>query len=155
MDRRWKVGLGSIIGALGILCVGWVVWSAVQDVILSSFAVACMLVVVFSLIATAVSSYRKEIFVAVVGMVVGTIAGSIPYLVVGIFLFLLGLSPEDQASNEAFTQLFNNEAFTKMFFVAGAASGGPIAVYVYIERRKEREAESGKGSNPSGRATLE
>ena len=35
-----------------------------------------------------------------------------------------------------------------MFFVAGAASGGPIAVYVYIERRKEREAESGKGSGP-------
>ena len=75
MDRRWKVGLGSIIVALGILYVGWVVWSAVQDVILSSIAVACMLVVGFSLIATVVSSYWKEIFVAVVGMVVGTIAG--------------------------------------------------------------------------------
>ena len=107
MDRRWKVGLVSIIVVLDILGAGWVFWQAVQDVILSRLVAACMFVVVSLQIVVVVSSYRKEIFVAVVGMVVGTIAGSIPYLVVGIFLFLLGLSPEDQASNEAFTQLFN------------------------------------------------
>ena len=147
MDRRWKVGLVSIAVVLGILYVGWVFWQAVQNVTLNGLAVACMFVVVPLLIMAAASSYWKEIFVAVVGMVVGAIAGGLPYLVVGIFLILLGLSPEDQASNEAFRQLFNNEVFNQLFFVAGAASGGPIAVYVYIERRKEREAESGKGSD--------
>ena len=87
----------------------------------------------------------KELFVAILGMFVGAIAGIVPYVVVGILLLLLSSSSEGQASYEELNQLFNNAAFRQLFFVAGAASGGsPVAVYVYFEKRKEKAAESGK-----------
>ncbi len=66
---------------------------------------------------------------------------------------LLGLSPEGQASYEELNKLFNNEVFNQLFFVAGAASGGPVAVYVYFERQKKerlKEEKGGERSDTSG-----
>ena len=145
--RRHRVVLSEIGLFIGlVLYVVWFAWQGSQsgDVTLARLLALGIPVVVLLGMMAAVSSYRKEVFVAVVGMVVGAAAGAIPYLVVGVFLFLLGLSPEDQATSEEFRQLFNNRVFSELFFVAGAASGGPVAVYVYFEKRKEKAAESGK-----------
>ena len=81
-------------------------------------------------------SYWRVILVAVVGMVIGAVAGVFPYFVVVIIMILLELSPEGQATSRELSQLFNNDVFSQLFFVAGSASGGPIAVYVYIEEKK-------------------
>ena len=141
---RWWQGflLASTIG-LVLLSVGWTIWQRFQsdEINLPTLLAVGMLVSVPCLIMKAARSYWKDIFVATVGMVVGAIAGGIPYVVIGIFLILLGLSPENQTSSEAFEQLFSGDVFNQLFFVAGAASGGPIAVYVYTERRKEKKAE--------------
>ena len=83
------------------------------------------------------------IFVAVVGMVIGAVAGFVPYFVIVIILLLLEQSPVGQATSRELAQLFNNDVFSQLFYVAGAASGGPIAVLVYFERKKS-DAEKDK-----------
>ena len=144
--KRWKRWLDIVVGIVAVPFTGWVVWQEVQGFTPSYLVTALYFFVVFFFIVSAVSSYLKELFIAILGMFVGAIAGIVPYFVVGIFLLLLELSSEGQASYEALNQLFNNAAFRQLFFVAGAASGGPVAVYVYFEKRKEKEkaAESGK-----------
>lgn len=143
--KRWKRWLDSIVGIVAVFFTGWLAWDGVQGFTPSYLAALFYFLVVFLLIVLVVSPYWKEFFVAIFGMFVGAIAGIVPYYAIGILLLLLGLSPEGQASYEALSMLFNNEVFMQLFFVAGAASGGPIAVYVYIERRKQGKAESGEG----------
>ena len=145
--RWWQAFLTASVIGLVLFFFGWTIWQRFQsgEITLPTLLAVGMLVSVFCFIMTAARSYWEEIFVATAGMVVGTIAGGIPYVVIGIFLILLGLSPENQASSEAFEQLFSGGGFKELFFVAGAASGGPIAVYVYIEKRKEKKAEKKKG----------
>ena len=133
------------VGFVAVLYTGWLVWQEVQGFTPSYLATVAYFFVVFLFIVSAVSSYWKELFVAILGMFVGAIAGIVPYVVVGILLLLLSLSSEGQASYEELNQLFNNAAFRQLFFVAGAASGGPVAVYVYFEKRKEKAAEGREG----------
>lgn len=142
--KRWKRWLDPVVGIFAVFYTGWFVWQEVQGFTPSYLAAVVYFFVVFFFIMSVVSPYLKELFVAVLGMFVGAIAGIVPYIVVGILLLLLSLSSEGQASYEALNQLFNNAAFRQLFFVAGAASGGPVAVYVYFEKRKEKAAESGK-----------
>ena len=144
--KRWKRWLVPVVGIVVVFYTGWFVWQEVQGFTPSYLASVSYFFVVFFFIVSVVSSYLKELFVAVLGMFVGAIAGIVPYIVVGILLLLLSLSSEGQASYEELNKLFNNQVFNQLFFVAGAASGGPIAVYVYFEKRKEKEkaAESGK-----------
>ena len=130
---------------VAVLYTGWLVWQEVQGFTPSYLAAVAYFFVVFLFIVSAVSSYWKELFVAILGMFVGAIAGIVPYVVVGILLLLLSSSSEGQASYEELNQLFNNAAFRQLFFVAGAASGGPVAVYVYFEKRKEKAAEGREG----------
>ena len=151
MSKRWWQAslIASGVGLL-LLYAGWTAWQSFQrDEItlrtLPTLLAVGILISVLCLIGKAARSYWKEIFVAIVGMVVGAIAGAIPYVVIGLFLILLEFSPENQASSSAFEQLFSGGVFSQLFFVAGAASGGPIAIYVYIERRKEKKAEKKKG----------
>ena len=145
--RWWQASLGAFVVGLLLLYLGWTTWERFQsdEFTLPTLLAVGILISVPCLIMAAARSYWKEIFVATVGMVVGAIAGGIPYVVIGLFLILLGLSPENQPSSEAFEQLFSGGVFNQLFFVAGAASGGPIAIYVYIERRKEKKAEKKKG----------
>ena len=84
------------------------------------------------------------VLVAVLGMVIGAVAGFVPYLVIVIIMILLEQSPEGQATNSQLSQLLNNDVFGQLFFVAGAASGGPIAIYAYQEK-KRRAAENDDG----------
>ena len=142
--KRWKRWLVPVVGIVVVFYTGWFVWQEVQGFTPSYLVAVLYFFVVFLFIVSVVSPYWREMLVAVVGMVVGTIAGFLPYYVLGIFLLLLGLSPEGQASYEELNKLFNNEVFNQLFFVAGAASGGPVAVYVYFEKRKEKAVESGK-----------
>ena len=138
--KRWKnwlprVALG-FVGVAAFLYVGTVVWQAVQEVDLNFliaflvFCVVCLTIFEFA------RPYWRVILVAVVGMVIGAVAGVFPYLVVVIILILLELSPEGQATSRELSELVNNDEFSRLFFVAGAASGGPIAVYAYHERMK-------------------
>ena len=142
--KRWKRWLDIVVGIVAVPFTGWVVWQEVQGFTPSYLVAALYFFVVFFFIVSVVSPYWREFFVAILGMFVGAIAGIVPYVVVGILLLLLSLSSEGQASYEELNQLFNNAAFSKLFFVAGAASGGPVAVYVYFEKRKEKAAESGR-----------
>ena len=142
--KRRKRWLDIAVGIVAAFYTGWLVWQEVQGFTPSYLAAVSYFFVVFLFIVSAVSSYWKELFVAILGMFVGAIAGIVPYVVVGILLLLLSSSSEGQASYEELNQLFNNAAFRQLFFVAGAASGGPVAVYVYFEKRKEKAAESGK-----------
>ena len=148
MSKRWWQAslIASGVGLL-LLYAGWTAWQSFQrdEITLPTLLAVGILISVLCLIGKAARSYWKEIFVAIVGMVVGAIAGAIPYVVIGLFLILLEFSPENQASSSAFEQLFSGGVFSQLFFVAGAASGGPIAIYVYIERRKEKKAEKKKG----------
>ena len=149
VSKRWKnwlapgaVGFGIVVA---VFYVGTKIWQTVQEGNLSTLVAVLIFFAVYIPIVIIAWSYRKEILVAIVGMVVGAVAGFLPYLVMAIILLLLEQSPDSQASSrELSTQIFSNEVFSQLFFVAGAASGGPIAVYVYIERKK-REARNGKG----------
>ena len=151
MSKRW--GQTSLIASgigLLLLYLGWITWQHVQRDELTLLTLLTLLAVgilmfVLGLIGKVAWSYWKEIFVAIVGMVVGAIAGTIPYVVIDLFLILLEFGSGNQASSSAFEQLFSDGVFSQLFFVAGAASGGPIAIYVYIERRKEQKAEKEKG----------
>ena len=143
--KRSKHWLDPVVGIFAALYTGWLVWQEVQGFTPSYLVAALYFFVVFLFIVSVAWSYRSTILVAVVGMVVGAIAGFVPYFVIGIFLFLLGLSPEGQASSETFGQLLSGELIRQLFFVAGAASGGPIAVNVYNDRRRERAAEGREG----------
>ena len=150
MGKMWKVWLAAI--AIGFviaaaLYVGSFIGQTVQDgdVTLSRVPAALVLVAVLAVLSYVFSSYWREIFVAVVGMVVGAVVGIFPYLILAIFLLLLGLSPEDKAGTEELRQLFNSQLFNELFFVAGAASGGPIAILVYFKRQKRESAEGGEG----------
>ena len=128
--KRRKCWFDSAVGIVAAFYTGWLVWQEVQGFTPSYLAAVSYFFVVFLFIVSAVSSYWKELFVAILGMFVGAIAGIVPYVVVGILLLLLSSSSEGQASYEELNQLFNNAAFRQLFFVAGAASGGPVAVYV-------------------------
>ena len=147
VGKRWKnwlarVAVGFVI-VVAVFYQGTDIWQTVQDGKLNTLLAVLIFIVVYILIVSVAWSYRMEVLVAVVGMVVGAVAGFFPYLVIAIILTLLELSPEGQASSRELSQLFSNEEFSQLFFVAGAASGGPIAVYAYNERKK-REAENGK-----------
>ena len=141
-SKRW---LDPVLGIVAVFYTGWFVWQEVQGFTPSYLAAVSYFLVVFFFIVSVAWSYWREILVAVVGMVVGAIAGFVPYFVIAIFLFLLGLSPEGQSSYEELNKLFNNEVFNQLFFVAGAASGGPIAILVYFKRQKRGSAEGGEG----------
>ena len=146
--RWWRASLAASVVGLILLYVGWTIWQRFQsdEITLPTLLAVGILISVACLIVAAAGSYWREIFVATVGMVVGAIAGGIPYVIIGLFLILLGLSPENQASSEAFEQLSSGGVFNQLFFVAGAASGGPIAIYIYTERRKERKTEKNRGA---------
>lgn len=139
--KRWKdwlprVAIGGSVTAL--LYLGTVFWRRIQEVDLNTLpATLVFLATVFSIAAFALP-YWRVILVAVVGMVIGAVAGVIPYLVVVIIMILLELSPEGQATSRQLSQLVNNAVFSQLFFVAGAASGGPIAVIVYHREQERR-----------------
>ena len=147
VGKRWKNWLPLVAVGVGLVVVvfyvGTAIWQTVQDGKLNTLLAVLIFFAVYIPIVIVAWSYRREVLVAVVGMVVGAVAGFFPYLVIAIILMLLKLSPEGQASSRELSQLFSNEVFSQLFFVAGAASGGPIAVYAYNERKK-REAENGK-----------
>ena len=138
--KKWKnwslfVALG-FVGFVALLQIGTVLWQAVQDVNLNILIAFLFLCAVCWSIAGIAWAYRRVVLVAVVGMVVGAVAGLVPYLVVVIIIVLFELSPEGQATSRQLSQLFNNDVFWELFFVAGAASGGPIAVLVYFKEEK-------------------
>ncbi len=143
--KRWKnwslfVALG-FVGFVALLYIGTVLWQAVQDVNLNILIAFLFLCAVCWSIASIAWAYRMVVLVAVVGMVIGAVAGIFPYFVVVIILILLELSPEAQATSRQLSQLFNNDVFWELFFVAGAASGGPIAVLVYFKEEEKIDAE--------------
>ena len=138
--KRWKNWFPraalSFFGFVALLYTGPELWRSVQEVDLKALPALFVFAFVGTLIFSFAWSYRRVVFVAVVGMVIGAVAGIFPYLVVVIIMVLLELSPEGQATGRQLSQLLNNDVFWELFFVAGAASGGPIAVYVYIEEKK-------------------
>lgn len=143
--KRWKnwlprvaLGFGAVVA---LLYIGTVIWQTFQDSDLNFLIAFLVFCAVFLFIARFAWSYRRVVLVAVVGMVIGAVAGFVPYFVIGIILILLELSPEGQTTGRQLSQLLNNDVFSQLFFVAGAASGGPIAVYVYIEEKKKVDAE--------------
>lgn len=146
--KRRKKWLPRVALGLGVVTVllffGTAVWQTAQDgtlniiIAFSVFCIVCMSIFEFA------RSYWRVILVAVLGMVIGAVAGVFPYLVIVMILIPLELSTEGQATSRELSQLFNNDIFSQLFYVAGAASGGPIAVYVYIEKKKS-DAEKGKG----------
>ena len=153
--KRWKDWLTRVViggGVVAFLYMGTELWRRLQEVDLNTLpATLVFLATVFSIAAFA-QPYWRVILVAVVGMVIGAAAGFLPYLVIVIFLILLELSAEGQATSKQLSELFNNDVFWQLFFVAGAASGGPIAVYVYIEDRKKEEGENDSDAeNDNGR----
>ncbi len=138
--KRWKNWLPPVAVVFGIIAaffyVGTELWRTFQDGNLTTlFAIIVFLVTFFYIIKFALQ-YWRVVLVAVVGMVIGAVAGSAPYFVIVIIMILLELSLEGQATSRQLSQLLNNEMFWELFFVAGAASGGPIAVYAYFERKK-------------------
>ena len=141
--KRWKNWLPSVaigfVSFVALLYRGPELWRSFQEVDLKAIPALFVFIFVGTLIFSFAWSYRIEIFVAVVGMVIGAVAGVFPYLVILIILLLLELSTEGQATNRELAQLFDNDLFSQLFYVAGAASGGPIAVYVYIEEKKKKE----------------
>ena len=147
--KRWKNWLPrvalSFVGFVALLYTGPELWRSVQEVDLKALPALVVLVFVGTLIFSVAWSYRMVVFVAVVGMVIGAVAGFVPYFVIGIILILLELSPEGQATGRQLSQLFNNDVFWELFFVAGAASGGPIAVLVYFKEEKKSDAEEDEG----------
>ena len=154
--KRWKEWLPRValgfFGVAALLYSGPAAWQAVQEIELNVVFAVLVLCAVGSPISILAWSYRIVVLVAVVGMVIGAVAGVFPYLVIAIILVLLELSPEGQATNRDLSELLNNDVFGQLFFVAGAASGGPIAVYVYIEERKKIDAENDSDAeNDNGR----
>lgn len=137
IGKRWKSWLPRVAVGFGFVAVvsylGTEIWQTVQDDNLNTLLAILILLAVFVPTVNFAWSYRMEFLVAIVGMVLGAVAGFFPYLVIDI---ILELSSEDQASSEQLRLLLNNEVFSQLFFVAGAASGGPIAVYAYSERKK-------------------
>ena len=135
--KRWKNWLLFVaLGFVALLYMGPVLWQAVQDGNLTAlFAISVFLVTVISIIKFALQ-YLRVVFVAVVGMVIGAVAGFVPYFVIVIILLLLEQSPVGQATSRQLSQLFDNDLFGQLFYVAGAASGGPIAVLVYFKEKK-------------------
>lgn len=147
--KRWKdwlprVALG-FVGFAALFYIGTVIWRTIQEVDLNTLPALLVICVVYILMLGCAWSYWRVVFAAVVGMVIGAVAGFFPYLVIAIIMMLLELSPEGQVTSRELSQLFNNDVFLELFFVAGAASGGPIAVYAYHERKKE-DAEKDKRS---------
>ena len=140
--KKWlpRVALGFGVVAV-LLFFGTASWQTAQDgtlniiIAFSVFCIVCMTIFEFA------RSYWRVILVAVLGMVIGAVAGVFPYLAIAIIMMLLELSPESQATGKELSQLFNNDVFSQLFFVAGPASGGPIAVYAYHERKKEDAEE--------------
>ena len=149
LGRKWKSWVPPVAVSLGIVAavfyVGAEIWQTVQEGNLNTLLAILIFLAVTTFIVNVAWSYRMETLVAVVGMVIGAVVGVFPYMVLAIILILLELSPEGQATNRELSQVFsNNEVFSQLFFVAGAASGGPIAIYVYTERKK-RESRNDRG----------
>lgn len=146
--KRWKTWLPLVSFGFGIIVllfyVGTELWQTFQDGNLNTLPAILVLCAVGIPIFSWAWSYRMVVLVAVVGMVTGAVAGVFPYLVIVIILILLDLSPEGQATSRELSQLVNNDEFSRLFYIAGAASGGPIAVYAYHERKKE-DAENDRG----------
>ena len=145
--KRWKNWLPLVTLGFGIILalfyVGTELWRTSQDGNLNTLLAVLIFCAVWFPIFGFAWSYRMVVLVAVVGMVIGAVAGFVPYLVLVIIMILLEQSPEGQLTSRELSQLFNNDVFRQLFFVAGAASGGPIAVYAYHERKK-RDAENDK-----------
>ena len=128
----------GFVGFVALFNIRMELWREIQEVDLNAIPAVFVFFAVWGLIFSFAWSYRKVILVAVVGMVIGAIAGVFPYLAIAIFLILLQLSPEGQATSRELSELFNNDIFSQLFYVAGAASGGPIAVYVYHREQERR-----------------
>ena len=148
LGRKWKSWVPRVAVSLGIVAVvyyvGAEIWQTVQEGNLSTLLAILIFIAVTTFIVNVAWPYRMETLVAVVGMVIGAVVGVFPYMVLAIILMLLELSPEGQATSREWSQLFSNVVFSQLFFVAGAASGGPIAIYVYTERKK-RESRNDRG----------
>ena len=146
--KRWKTWLPLVTFGFGIIVllsyVGTELWRTFQGGRLNILLAVLVLGALWIPIISFAWSYRTVVLVAVVGMVIGAVAGIVPYLAIVIIMILLELSPEGQVTSRELSQLFNNNVFSQLFFVAGAASGGPIAVYAYHERKK-RDAENDNG----------
>ena len=138
--KRWKNWLPPVALVFGIIAaffyVGTELWRTFQDGNLNTLPAILVLIVVCLPIFYLAQSYWRVVLVAIAGMVIGAVAGVFPYLVIVIIMVLLELSPEGQVTSRQLSELFNNDVFSQLFFIAGAASGGPIAVYVYIEEKK-------------------
>ena len=147
--KRWKTWLLRValgfVGFVALLYMGMELWREIQEVDLNALLAVLVLFAVWTPISILAWSYWRVILVAVVGMVIGAVAGVVPYLVIAIIMVLLELSPEGQATNRELSQLLNNDLFWELFFVAGAASGGPVAIYAYFERKKiDDEKDKGR-----------
>ncbi len=146
--KEWKnwllrASIGFVIVA-ALLYMAMELWWTLQDVNPSTLIAFLVVCAVVAPIVGFAWSYWRVVLVAVLGMVIGAVAGFVPYFVMVIIMMLLEQSAEGQVTSRQLSQLFNNDAFNQLFFVAGAASGGPIAVYAYHERKK-REAEKDVG----------
>ena len=142
--KDWLPGVALVAFGFAIVYLVMELWRALQDTNLSTLIALLVLLAVGIPIGSFAWSYLKVILVAVSGMVIGAVAGVVPYIVIAIIMLLLEQSPEGQVTGRELSRLFNNDVFSQLFFVAGAASGGPIAVYAYHER-KRRDAENNDG----------
>ena len=135
--KNWLPPVALVFGIIAaFFYVGTELWRSFQDGNLNTLPAILVLIAVCLPIFYLAQSYWRVVLVAIAGMVIGTVAGVFPYLVIVIIMILLELSPEGQTTSRELSQLLSNDLFGQLFFVAGAASGGPIAVYVYIEEKK-------------------
>ena len=147
--RDWSPRVALIVFGFGIILAlfyaAMELWWAVQDANPSTLTAFLVLCAVWVPIVIFAWSYRMVVLVAVLGMVTGAVVGVVPYVVIAIIMILLEQSPDGQATSRELSQLFNSDVFSQLFFVAGAASGGPIAVYAYHERKRgDSEYDDGR-----------